>query len=197
MTGEPRRGAVDTKDGDGGALLGLDVAETAVFRAVFADLAAPLGLDGSGIVDRLSAGATLGEALDLPAGLGEVLYGRAHHLFTAGRLDRAEPLFRTLCIIDGRTADHWVGYALCLRRRGEEGEAALSLATAAALRPDWAVPQFHAAQSALAQDRWTAAGAHLDAFQSKIDASVPVGMRREAARQRQALELRSAGAAAP
>lgn len=197
MTGEPRRDAVETARDGGTTLLGLDAAETAVFRAVFEDLAAPLGLDGSGIVDRLSAGATLGEALDLPAGLGEVLYGRAHHLFTAGRHDRAEPLFRALCIIDGRSADHWVGYALCLRQRGEEGEAALALATAAALRPDWAVPQFHAAQSALAQDRWTAAGAHLDAFHSRIDATVPAGMCREAARQRQALDLRASGRLAP
>lgn len=188
--------AAEARDGPRGGepprtLFGLDGEETRAFADAFAALAAPLGIDGRRVVEALSRGDTLGQALGLPPGLDDLLYSRAHALFSAGRQDRAEPLFRALCVVDGRTADHWVGYGLCLRGRDEDGQAALAFATAAALQPGWAVPQFHAAQVALAQDRWAEAAAHLDAFHENDDASVPAGMRREAARQSRALALRA------
>lgn len=172
-------------------LFGLDGEETRAFTDAFAALAEPMGLDGRHIVAALSRGDTLGEALGLPPGFTDLLYSRAHGLFSAGRQDRAEPLFRALCVVDGRTADNWVGYGLCLRQRDEDAQATLAFATAAALRPDWAVPQFHAAQVALAQDRWAEAAAHLDAFRERDGASVPAAMRREAQRQSRALALRA------
>lgn len=173
------------------SLFGLDSEETLAFAEAFTALAEPLGLDGRGIVDALSRGETLGQALGLPPRFAELLYARAHSLFSAGRHDRAEPLFRALCVIDAPTADYWVGYGLCLRQRDEDAQAALAFATAAALRPGWAVPQFHAAQLALAQERWTQAAAHLDAFHDRDDGAVPAGMRREARRQSRGLELRA------
>ncbi|WP_210249606.1 hypothetical protein, partial [Methylobacterium oryzihabitans] len=49
----------------------------------------PLGVDGARLVAEIARGRPLGEALGLPAGLGEALYARAHTWFAAGRHDRA------------------------------------------------------------------------------------------------------------
>lgn len=175
----------------GRPLFGLVGEEAVAFADAFAAAAEPLGLDGRRVIDALSRGGTLGDALGLPPRFVELLYSRAHGLFTAGRHDRAEPLFRALCAVDAPTADYWVGYGLCLRQRDANGEAALAFATAAALRPAWAVPQFHAAQLALAQGRWAAAAEHLDAFHDRDGAEVPDAMRREAERQSRALAIRA------
>lgn len=189
-----------TRQGDGlefpghARPFGLGSEEQEAFADAFSALAAPLGLEGRAIVDALSHGKTLSQALGLPPELNELLYSRAHGLFEAGRQDRAEPLFRALCALDGATADNWVGYGLCLRARGAEGEAELAFATATALRPDWAVPHFHAAQVALAQDRWMRAARHLAAFGERDGGQAPAGMRREAERQTRALALRFAAA---
>ena len=177
------------------SLFGLDAAEMAVLRDVFGDVAGGLGLDGSKILDGLAGGLTLGQVLGLPPNFGEVLYARAHNWFAAGRHERAEGLFRALCIIDGRTADYWVGYGVCLRRRDNRAEAAVAFATAAALRPDWAVPYFHAAELAIAGEDWAGAAAHLRVFQEHEGVDLPAAMRKEAARLRKALSLRSSGSA--
>ena len=173
------------------ALFGLDAGESAAFAEAFVALARPLGLDGRQIVDALTRGETLGQALNLPHGVADLLYGRAHGLFGAGRADRAEPLFRALCVIDAPTADHWIGYGLCLRERHADGEAEIAFATAAALRPAWAIPQFHAAQLALARERWSVAAEHLAAFHRNTGPDVPPAMLREAQRQSRALALRA------
>lgn len=169
---------------------GLEAGEADTMRRAFTEAIDGLGLDGAGLFAQLAAGRTLIEALRLPAGLGEAVYARAHAWFSAGRFDRAEQLFRALCVLDGRSADHWVGYGICLGLRQHHAEAALAFATAAALRPDWAVPHYHAAVAAAAQGR-RAAAAHLDAFAARADA--PAAMRQDAERLAAALALRSDG----
>lgn len=177
----------------GRPLFGLDEADDALLGAVFAEAAGGLGLDGARIYAALREGRTLGEALGLPSRVGEALYQRAHNWFTAGRHDRAEASFRVLCILDGRDADHWVGYGVCLRMRDNRPEAELAFATAAALRPGWAVPHFHAASLAIARERWSDADAHLRAFETCRDGPVPEAMHREAARLAGALAERRLG----
>ncbi len=172
-------------------LFGLDEAETEMLGALFAEAAASRGLDGAAIFASLREGATLGQALGLPPRLGEALYARAHGWFNAGRHDRAEALFRALCVLDGRDADHWVGYGVCLRMREARQEAGLAFATAAAIRPAWAVPHFHGAAVAIADERWDEARAHLQAFGRHAGTAVPEAMRGEAARLAAALNLRA------
>lgn len=161
---------------------GLDEAETELLARVCAEVAEPLGIDGAGLVDGLRRGRTLGAALRLPASLAEALYARAHTWFSAGRHERAEDLFRALCVLDGGGGDYWVGYGVCLRLRGASREAGLAFATAAALRPDWAVAHFHAAGLAMAMENWELGTEHLRAFERCDGPDTPPDMRQEAAR---------------
>lgn len=166
---------------------GLGQAEIELLAQVLSEAAAPLGIDGAALVDGLAAGRSLGEALRLPPGLGDVLYANAHTWFAAGRPDRAEALFRALCVIQGGVADHWVGYGICLRVSDRTREASLAFATAVALRPDWAIARFHAADSAIAQADWAGGSGHLDAFEHHLGPDVPPNMRQEASRLRLAV----------
>ncbi|MBE7248994.1 MAG: hypothetical protein INR63_28965 [Actinomycetospora chiangmaiensis] len=170
---------------------GLNPAEGELLNQLLSEVAAPLGLDGARIYVALREGRTLGEALGLPADLTDVLYLRAHTWFSAGRPDRAGPVFRALCALDGRCADHWVGHGVCLTLSGAEDEAEIAFATAAALRPDWAVPHFHAAGLAVSRGRWEAARAHLSAFLARRDPGLPETMLREAGRLEAAMARRS------
>lgn len=169
---------------------GLDPEESALLASLFVEAAADLGLDGARIYAALRAGQTLGAALGLPESVVEVLYARAHTWFAAGRSDRAEPLFRVLCALDGACADHWVGHGVCLHLRGADSEATIAFATAAALRPDWAVPHFHAAGLAVAQGGWDRAAEHLFAFRERQDRDTPEALVREAGRLAAALAQR-------
>lgn len=183
--------AIETSDsGQLIGALGLDPTETALLKQMLGELVAPLGIDGGQVVDGLSEGKPLADVLGLPAGLTEVLYARAYNWFTAGRHDRAEALFRILCVLDSSVADFWVGHGICLAERKELTEAVLAFATAAALRPDWAVPHFHAAQLAIAKERWRVARDHLVAFAGRDLSGLPKVMRHEASRQLEALQLR-------
>ncbi len=193
MAGAPSAsgGTGDATGGRPAPLFGLNAAEMELLSTLLGEMTGRIGLDGDRILDGLGRGETLSQVLNLPPRFGEVLYGRAHTWFAAGRLDRAETLFRVLCVIDGRSADHWVGYGVCLRRRDAWAEAALAFATAAAVRPDWAVPHFHAADLAAAQGQWALAEDHLAAFASRADAALPDPMLQEAAKLRRALALRA------
>ena len=114
-----------------------------------------------------------------------------------GKPDRAEPLFRALCIADGRVADYWVGLGVCLRMRKDRESASLAFSVASSLRPDWAVPVFHACELALASGDISSAGRHM----KRLDALLAAGARRkrpcrsrmlaEAKRMAKALQLRA------
>jgi len=169
---------------------GLNPAEGDLLCQLFSAAAAPLGLDGASIYAALREGQTLGEALGFPAELADVLYLRAHTWFTAGRPDRAGALFRVLCALDGRCADYWVGHGVCLTLSGAQDEAEIAFATAAALRPDWAAPHYHAAGLAVSQGRWEAARAHLGAFHARRNPEVPERMLREVRRLEAAVARR-------
>lgn len=171
---------------------GLDPAGLGLLADVLAPALAPFGVRATDFLDDVGRGESVGRALGLPERLTEALYARAHALFATGRLDRAEALFRVLCILDGGEADHWMGYGICLQERGAHADATVGYATAAALRPDWAVPHYHAARLALAGEHWTKAGDHLLAFAERDAAGLPAVMRQEAARMTRALQLRDA-----
>ncbi|QJP15548.1 hypothetical protein G3545_18940 [Starkeya sp. ORNL1] len=172
--------------------LGLDAGETAVLGKLFGAATAALGIEGGPIFERLSKGETLGGALALPAGTDEVLYARAHRWFAAGRPERAEPLFQALCLLDGTSADYWIGYGVCLKLRGAFTEAAMAFEIAGRLRPDWAMPDFHTLEIALRTGDFTAAAEHLKNFDAHAGAGdIPDAVRAEVSRWRVALEMRA------
>lgn len=127
-------------------------------------LAAETGFAYDRVFDRMAAGQTLREALDLPEGIAAAIYALAYARFNAGDLDRALPLFRALVLLDPRGRDHWLGLGLCLRGTGQMAEARPAFATALALAPDDPVILFHCTELACHTDDWAGAKANMTRF---------------------------------
>ncbi|WAJ30502.1 tetratricopeptide repeat protein [Antarcticirhabdus aurantiaca] len=148
------------------------------------------GVDATRFFAALDAGEGFGAALGLTPPVLEALYARAYRWFTVGHPEKAEPLFRALCVADPGNADAFVGLGICLRLLGRVDAARLALDTAARLRPDWAVPTFHLCELALACRDDAAAARHLEDFRNRARADTPAAMSAEAARFAQVLALR-------
>lgn len=170
-----------------GTLFGLTGTDADLLEQTCGEALGAAGVDASRLFDRLRQGQSLGVALGLPRDVTELIYARAHRWFVAGRPDRAEPLFRALCAADGGTADYWVGLGVCLRLRGDYAGASLAFSMATDLRPDWAVPAFHAAELALQRRDRISAEAELRRFRRLSDAATPERMKDEISRMEQAL----------
>lgn len=181
------------------AAFGLSAEETKQLGELFGEALASLGLDGERLFAALAEGRPLTEALGLPAGAVDLLYGRAHQWFAVGRPDRAEPLFRTLCLL-AAAPDHLVGYGVCLAARGAHAPAAAVLNDAARMRPDWPLPHLRLADIALRQGDLDAARRALAAYDARAAGAAAGPLAAEAARLRRALEIRAfaeAGGAGP
>jgi hypothetical protein len=176
-----------------GRMLGLSEDEVTALGTVFVQATRVMGIEGGAIFERLRKGDSLGRALKLPRGTTDLLYARAHRWFSIGRYDRAEPLFRALCVLGERVADHWVGFGVCLRLRDNLPEAGVAFQTAAGLRPDWAVPHFHALELAMRRGDWAAATQCLSAYDQRASDALPEPIRREAERLRAVLAHRQDG----
>jgi tetratricopeptide (TPR) repeat protein len=163
-------------------LLGVTDGDVPVLRDLFCEAVSSLGMDGSRLFDRMEEGASLGEALALPTGVAALLYAHAYQWFSVGRVDRAEPLFHALCVLDGTVADHWVGQGICLRMRQQWAVAERALNTAAGLRPDWDVPYFHLMELYIRLQDWPRAKSALAAFEARAGDATPEPMRHEARR---------------
>ncbi len=177
-----------------GKALNLAGDEIDLLGALFTDYAAAAGVDGRAVFERLRAGKSLGDALALPKGTVEVLYDRAHRWYKAGRSDKAEPLFRTLCLIAGSEPPYWIGYAVCLRQRGDLAQARMAIETALKLRPDWAVSHFHAVELFAEIGDWGRVASELALFDQHRSDDLPPIMLQEAHRYRVAVEMRGQGA---
>jgi hypothetical protein len=97
--------------------LGVDDDELDLLEDFFVEAATAKGASGRKIFAKLRKGVALGQAFEFPAAAVEILYSRAHRWSALGRHDKAEPAFRALCIINGRSADFWTGLGICLRAR--------------------------------------------------------------------------------
>lgn len=169
--------------------LGLSSEEvSAVGDALTAQLTS-MGLDGAAVFSRLRDGEPIGAALGFPKHTTDILYARAYQWIQVGRPDKAEPLFRALCVLDGREADYWIGYGICLRERRADPDAALAFATALRLRPRWAVAHFHAFTLAATTGDWPRADAHWKLFLETEDGTTPEAVRQEARRMRTAIDV--------
>ncbi|WP_378940815.1 hypothetical protein [Mesorhizobium sp. ANAO-SY3R2] len=177
-----------------GARFGLKGQDALMMVALCSGLLQEVGISGDQFLARLEQGDDVGAALGLPSELTEFLYARAHRWFMVDRVDRAEPLFRALCVLDGQSADYWIGLGICLRLRGSLDAAALAFSTAARLRPHWAVPAFHAAELAIQTGDYGGARGYLARFHEAPDQDIPERMRQEAARMAVALGRHTASA---
>lgn len=175
--------SIDTAE----TLLGLSGDDSALLEQICGDALGAAGVDGARLFSRLRQGASLGTALGLPREVIELIYARAHRWFVAGRPERAEPLFRALCAADGGTPDYWIGLGICLRLKGDYAGASLAFSMAANLRPDWAVPAFHASELALQRRDRAAAEVELERFRRLADDTTPERMRDEVSRMERAL----------
>lgn len=174
--------------------LGLSGDEAGLMGRLFGELTASLGIDGGPIFGRLLRGHSIGEALAVPDAVVERIYGRAHRWFALGRVDKATPLFRALCLLRDEDADFWLGYGICLRYDGRLAEAGRAFQSAANLRPGWALPWFHALELALFTRQWQLAQAALSAYDDRAGKDTPPAVADEAARLRMVLDHALAGA---
>lgn len=169
--------------------LGLSGEEVSAVGDILTDQLTSMGLDGAAVFSRLNEGEPLGSALGFPKHTTDILYARAYQWIQVGRPDKAEPLFRALCVLDGREADYWIGYGICLRERRADPDAALAFSTALRLRPRWAVAHFHTFTLAATLGDWPRADAHWKLFLETEDASTPEAVRQEARRMRTAIDV--------
>lgn len=146
----------------------------------------------AGLVKAVDRGTSLATFLGLSPGLLEALYGRAFAFFDAGHVDRAEATFRTLCVLDGQRADHWMGLGICARLREDLDSAMVAFSTASNLRSEWAVPHFHRFEIHMRRSQTDAALAVLPRIEAHLDDLTPQ-MRQDIALFRTALERRARG----
>ncbi|KQT54071.1 hypothetical protein ASG43_00040 [Aureimonas sp. Leaf454] len=165
-----------------GGFLGLSGEESRLVEDLCSDLLKTSGVDGTSFFARLRAGHDIDTALGLPSHLREFMYARAHRWFSVGRVDKAEQLFRALCAADPRDADYWVGFGICLRKRGDLVFARLAFETAIAHRPTWDVPHLHAVEVAIRRGDRAGAQDHAAKFRQAAGENTPPELLAELAR---------------
>lgn len=180
--------SADDTNPPGGIYSGLSADELKYASERFNDITAAFGIDGVSIFKRLASGQSIRQALSIPPEVVEAIYTRAHSWFSLARFDRALTLFKALCVLDGDSADYWVGYGVCLRILRQPANAQRAFDNAALLRPEWEIPHFHALELAVSERWWQQAGICLAAFEARQNESTPATIAHEANRMRIAIE---------
>jgi tetratricopeptide (TPR) repeat protein len=173
--------------------LEIDDTELDLLEAFFVEATAAKAASGRKIFARLRQGASFGQALEISEAAVEILYARAHRLSVLGRHDKAEPIFRALCIVNGAAVDFRIGLGICLRARSAWDEALAAFATASELSPQSAVPHFHALELCIRRGAWARAATELAAFEQKSGSEIHPALAAEAGRYKKALLLRERG----
>ncbi len=169
--------------------LGLDADDFDLLEELFIEAMAAKNLSGERIFAALNNGASFGKALGISDDTIEFLYARAHRWVAIGQHERAEPIFRALCLIDDSSADFWVGVGLCLRARTAWNEALDAFRTASEKRPQWAIPHFHALDLCVRGKDWEQAAIELAAFEEKSDSATHSAIVAEVEKFKKALQL--------
>jgi Flp pilus assembly protein TadD len=165
------------------------IALDADLAGVLDDALKSIGLNGRQLASGVLEGGSLARALGLPQSATDFLYARACRWFSLGQPKRAEPLFRALCLLHDTDADFWIAFGVCLRLRSAFDEALSAFTTAAALRPDWPVPNFHLLELLVRREQWDRAADQLTKFAGKVDGTVERAMVVEAARYAAAIKM--------
>ncbi|PTW56675.1 tetratricopeptide repeat protein [Breoghania corrubedonensis] len=172
-----------------GTLLGLEGAALALLEALVTRSFEPLGIDGRALFHRLAETGSLRGALGLNEDALEALYARAYQYLRLGQVGRAEEIFRTLCALDGRIPDHWLGFGICLRAKGNFPQALEAFDKAAHLDPASAAPHFHRLEVFLRDSRWKEALAALDRFDAAASGDQKAHLNEAVTPFRKAIEI--------
>jgi tetratricopeptide (TPR) repeat protein len=171
--------------------LGVDDDDLRLLEEAFTKAAAGKGISGGKVFSQLRRGADFGRALGVSTKTIDVLYARAHRWCAIGRHEKAESIFRALCVLDTASADFRTGLGICLRARSAWDDALAAFQSASRLRPDWAIPHFHALELCVRREAWDQAAAELAAFESKADDWISADIVTEAARYKAVLLQRN------
>ncbi len=84
---------------------------------------------------RIEGGEPLYQILRIEGTLLDERYTLALGQYKSGKLDRAEELFRWLCLMNGTSSAYWMGLGACLQGQERWGEARTAYALAVAWSP--------------------------------------------------------------
>ncbi len=168
---------------------GLDDQEADVLRDLIARFSEENGQDFLSVFERIEAGQSLAQALDLSPGVSDLLYAQAHARFNAGDHDRALSLFQTLVLLAPDRRDHWLGLGIVMRVMGRLDTARLAFEAAEKLDTEGAVARYHLAETLLHLQRKAQARRAIEAALAAPDSPGKHLVRRELERLRAATEV--------
>ena len=111
-------------------------------------------LDFQTIRLRFEQSGSLCHALGFDQAMIDSLYAWAFHLLRGGKPDRACGIFALLCALEATVADHWLGYGICLRFRGETRSALFAFEIASDLARRSSAPLLHTLELLVREGRW-------------------------------------------
>ncbi|MCR5814067.1 MAG: hypothetical protein K6G15_06210 [Desulfovibrio sp.] len=83
--------------------------------------------------EQAKKGASIAEMFKIPPASLEAGYTLACNLFSAGKLQDAETMYRALCQYDSNNPRYWLGLGCCLEKRASYREAVFCFAQSASL----------------------------------------------------------------
>lgn len=169
---------------------GIDPADRAEVERIFVGLTRHLGIDAGRAFGRLSAGQMLYEALGLPRAALDLLYQRGFGWLALERFDRAEPLFRALCLLCPNKPEYWLGLGIAAGASGKTDVARATFDQLRASRPDWGALAFHELAFHQRAGRWGEAAEALRRFDQSDRSDLAPAALREVERLRAILAMR-------
>jgi tetratricopeptide (TPR) repeat protein len=173
-----------------GRRLVMDDKSLASLQSCFARDIDGTGIDAADLLDRLGQTGSLKAALGAGPEVLAAFYARAVDLIKIGQTERAMSRFYVLCALDGRKPDHWLGYGICLRSRGQAGLALTAFDMAAGIAPDALAPQLYRLELFMRECRWEEAHQALKRFDEIARQSPEPVLQRAAEPFRTALAMR-------
>lgn len=114
------------------------------------------------LLDHFAAGGTLKNIAGITDDDLEAIYAMAYNLVSARKFDKAEQLFRFLCMYDHTEKRWWNGLGITLQNAGKHEEAVNAYGMATLLDVEDPRPQAQAGYCLAALERWKEAKAALE-----------------------------------
>ncbi len=147
-----------------GMLRGLNTQELDACQKLLQQISPDLDVDVAEIFDRVRAGKSLVQAMNLPDQTVDLLYAQALARFNAGDSHTAIPLFNALTLLAPQVRDHWLGLGICSRVLNKLPIAKLTFETAINISPQTAAPRFHLCEVLCQMKEWDGAKEQAAAF---------------------------------
>lgn len=124
------------------------------------------------VFERVSAGSSLLEALDLPPQTVDVLYAQAFARFEAHRIAEAIHLFHALTLLAPKVKDHWLGLGISMRTADQFDAARVALDIAFTLAPDCPAVLLQRTELGCLQQDWSSVYAEIDRFEALSESAL-------------------------